>query len=131
MEGIEKGIEKLKNEFGLTIPKEYEDFVLSIEMFDYSWSILSIDGIEFELNHFLGVSGEASQDLYLWYMFADDSRLDYLTIAMGFGNEEIAIKVKGKDLGRVVLIDKINEENIRIRLMYNTFSEFKIKLMED
>lgn len=125
MQNIDCVINKLKKEFDLVIPEDYVDFVKGIDMFQYSWDIIEVGEEEIEINHFLGYDVDVtSRDLYKWYLFADSERLDYLTFAMGFGNEEFAIKVKGDNLGEVALIAPDQDGNIEIKKICNNFSEF-------
>lgn len=131
MENVEKNVEVLEKKYNFIIPKEYIDFVKKIDMFEFSWKIVKTENFEFELNHFLGYNKDvSSQDLYDWYLFADSVREDYLTIAMGFGNEEIAIKVKGNNLGEVVLIEQNENNEIIIEKICNNFNQFEKILKE-
>jgi hypothetical protein len=130
MKGIEKNIEKLKAEFKLTIPQEYVDFAKKIEMFQFSWTVVKFGNTEFEINHFLGCSEDSSsQDLYKWYLFADERRTDYLTIAMGFGNEEIAIKAKGDHIGEIELIAPNKDGKVIVEKICDNFNEF-VKILK-
>ena len=66
-------------------------------------------------------------DLYTWYLFLESERRDYLTIAFCSYDEEVAIKVRGEDKGKIVLINRDLEgdpaefETVDIS---NSFSEF-------
>ena len=131
MENIEKNIESLEKKYNLIIPKEYIEFVKKIDMFEFSWKIVKVENTEFELNHFLGYNKDvSSQDLYDWYLLAESVREDYLTVAMGFGNEEIAIKVKGNNLGEIVLIEQNEDDEIIIKKICNNFNQFEKILKE-
>jgi len=132
MENIDIVVNKLRSEFGLNIPEEYVGFVKKIDMFQFSWDIVKVGNKEIELNHFLGYDPEiSSRDLYEWYLFASDEREEYLTFAMGFGNEEIAIKAKGDNLGIIVLISPDKDDNIVIQKLCNNFNEFEKKLTKE
>jgi len=131
MENIEKSIEKLKSVYGINLSNEYIKFLTKIDMFEYSWVNINVNGIEFELNHFLGHDEEPSRDLYKWYAFANEERKEYLTIAMGFGHEEIAIKVKGDNLGEIVLISPDNNEKVKIQKLCDDFKSFLEILKEE
>lgn len=123
---IEK-LNYLKLQYKMILPIEYEKFVQSIQFFDYSDSKIKANGVEIELNHFLIVDEEnPSRDILRWYSFAEKGRRDYLTIAMGYGHEEIAIKVKDADNGGVYYIDQ-TEEVIIVKL-FDNFDEFKKQL---
>ena len=120
----------LKERYSMKIPKEYEEFIESTEPFDYSDSILKANDIEIELNHFLKEDeGNPSRDLLSWYSYSEAERVDYLTIAMGYGNEEIAIKVKGNDVGGIYYIDQT--EDVIIKKLYNNFNELKKHLAKE
>ena len=132
MQNIEYDIEKLKKDFKLTFPEEFIDFLKSIDMFQFSWNIVKIGNKEIELNHFLGHDSEiSSRDLYTWYLVSSVEREEYLTFAMGFGNEEIAIKVKGSNLGTIVLISPNKDNKIVIQKLCNNFNEFKNFLIKE
>ena len=131
MENVEKNIELLEKKYNLIIPKEYIEFAKKIDMFEFSWKIVKVENTEFELNHFLGYNKNvSSQDLYDWYLLAESVREDYLTVAMGFGNEEIAIKVKGNNLGEIVLIEQDENNEIIIKKICNNFIQFEKILKE-
>ena len=120
----------LKERYSMKIPKEYEEFIESTEPFDYSDSILKANDIEIELNHFLKEDeGNPSRDLLSWYSYSEAERVDYLTIAMGYGNEEIAIKVKGNDVGGIYY--KYQTEDVIIKKLYNNFNELKKHLAKE
>ena len=120
MDNVGKSIEKLKSVYGISLPNEYIEFLTKIDMFEYPWVNVNVNGVEFELNHFLGYDEDSSsRDLCDWYAFANDERIEYLTIAMGFGNEELAIKVKGSNLGEIVLISPDNNEKLNIQLFHH------------
>ena len=131
-ENIDIVVNKLRSEFGLNIPEEYVGFVKKIDMFQFSWDIVKVGNKEIELNHFLGYDPEiSSRDLYEWYLFVSDEREEYLTFAMGFGNEEIAIKAKGDNLGIIVLISPDKDDKIVIQKLCNNFNEFEKKLTKE
>lgn len=131
MENIEKSIEKLKSVYGINLSNDYISFLNKIDMFEYSWVNVDVNGVEFELNHFLGCDEESSRDLYKWFAFADEERKEYLTIAMGFGNEEIAIKVKGDNLGEIVLISPDNNRKVKVQKICDDFKSFLNILQEE
>jgi hypothetical protein len=124
---ITQELRYLKDHYSINIPDEYEKFINETEFFDYTDTLLKSNELEIELNHFLKVDKDnPSRDLLSWYSFAKSSRADYLTIAMGYGNEEIAIKVIGKDTGGIYYIDQI--EDVIIKKLFNSFSDFKAQL---
>ena len=121
---IKEQIKTLKERHMMDIPIEYEEFIKETSFFDYVDSIVTVGSIEVELNHFLKEDDEnPSRDLLSWYSYARDERIEYLTIAMGYGNEEFAIKIKGKDVGGVYCI--IQNEDVTIEKICNDFNEFK------
>lgn len=132
MENIDFVINELRKKFKLNIPETYVNFIKEIDMFQFSWDIVKVDDKEIELNHFLGYDPEiSSRDLYKWYLVSSVEREEYLTFAMGFGNEEIAIKVKGNNLGTIVLIAPNQDDVIVIQKMCNDFNEFKKLLTKE
>lgn len=117
----------LKSHYQISLPDEYEQFVKELQFFDYSDSVIKANGLEIELNHFLLVDEEfPSRDVQRWYFYAEEERKDYLTIAMGYGNEEIAIKVKGDDIGGIYYIDQTEE--VIIKKLFDNFNDFKKQL---
>ena len=130
MDNVNKSIEKLKSVYGINLSDDYIEFLNKIDMFEFSWLNININGVEFELNHFLGYDEESSRDLYKWYAFADDERIEYLTIAMGFGSEEVAIKVKGDNLGEIVLISLDINEKVKIQKLCDDFASL-LKILQE
>lgn len=127
---IIKQINYLKQHYQMAIPQEYVDFISKTDFFDYADTMLSTNGMEIELNHFLKEDDEyPSRDLLSWYSYAAKEREDYLTIAMGYGNEEIAIKVKGRDCGGVYYIEQTEETTVK--KLYHNFNELKKYLTKE
>ena len=104
-------IKKIEDKYKIEIPKEYKDFILKTEMHDYYGKKFNIDNQEYEIGHFLK-TGESSTDLFEWYMLRDPEYKDYLTIAFCVYDEEIAIKVRGENKGKVVLMIINDDEHI-------------------
>lgn len=124
---ITEKLNHLKSHYKMILPKDYEDFVKGIQFFDYSDSVIKANGLEIELNHLLLVDEKfPSRDVQRWYFYAEEERKDYLTIAMGYGNEEIAIKVKGDGLGGIYYIDQTEE--VIIKKLFDNFNDFKKQL---
>ena len=118
---------ELKKRYKMVIPSDYEEFIVNTNFFDYSGNVIKIDGIEIEINHFLKVDSQnPSRDVLSWYTYAKKDRIDFLTIAMGFGNEEIAIKTRGDKLGAIYYIDQT--ESVVIKKLFCNFSELKSQL---
>lgn len=127
---ITKQINYLKKHYQMAIPQEYVDFISKTDFFDYADTMLRANGMEIELNHFLKEDDEySSRDLLSWYSYAEENRKDYLTIAMGYGNEEIAIKVKGHNCGGVYYIEQTEE--LVVKKLYNNFNELKKYLTKE
>ena len=121
-----EGIKKIQEKYGVEIPKEYNDFILKTDMFDYYNKKINIQNQEYEIGHFLK-TGDSSTDLYEWYLLRDPKYKDYLTIAFCIYDEEIAIKVKGEDKGKIVLLigeDETEEVEYNIIEIANNFTEF-------
>lgn len=121
-----EGIKKIQEKYGVEIPKEYNDFILKTDMFDYYNKKINIQNQEYEIGHFLK-TGDSSTDLYEWYLLRDPMYKDYLTIAFCIYDEEIAIKVKGEDKGKIVLLigeDETEEVEYNIIEIANNFTEF-------
>ena len=128
---VNENLSKLKNRLGMIIPKDYEKFIQETNIFDYADVIIKVDNIEIEINHFLKVDNtNPSLDLRGWYFFAEPERIDYLTIVMGYGNEEIAIKTLGKDVGGIYFINQAEEEVV-IKKLYDNFNDFKEVLVKN
>ena len=126
---ILKKISKLRKEYKMYIPSDYEKFIKKTGCLDYSGSVIKSGKFEIELNHFLTVDSEnPSSDVLRWYSYAKNFRSDYLTFAMGFWNEEFAIKVYGDNLGSIYYIDQNDDENIIIEKLFDNFKEFKSQL---
>ena len=127
---IKEEMEALKKDFGLSIPNEYQSFIEKTDMFDYSDAVLNVCGEEIDMGIFLKVDeDEISRDLLHWYALSRDGREEYLTIATGLMGGEIALKVKGDDLGKVYFMDK-NEKGYSISKLFDTFKQMK-KYLED
>ncbi len=95
-------------------------------MFDYCNKKINVLNQEYEIGHFLK-TGESSEDLYDWYLLRDPKYKDYLTIAFCIYDEEIAIKVKGEDKGKIVLLigeDETEEVTYNIIDVADNFAEF-------
>ena len=121
---IVKNLEYLINKYDMKIPCEYIDFIKNSEFFDYNNCKISVFDVDLVLNHFLKVDEQnPSRDVCAWYFFGDEEREEFLTIALGCGDEEIAIKVKGENLGGIYLIRK--EENLTIKKLFDNFVDFK------
>ena len=119
-------IRALKEKYGINICNEYSDFILKTEMFDYTGNTIRVQDTDYEINHFLKASDCSSEDLFTWYLLLEPPYKEYLTIAFCIYDEEIAIKVKGDELGKVVLIVKSDDDE-STRKVYDvspTFSEF-------
>lgn len=113
-----KNVEKLKLKYNIEIPKKYDDFILKTDSMEYSGKKFKVKissdnnffkniydkEVEFEINHFLKESEYSSADLFDWHLLKESEWKDYLTIAFCIYDEEIAIKVRGNDKGKIVLI---------------------------
>lgn len=127
MDIIEELLE-LKKRYKMVIPSNYEEFIKNTNFFDYSGTVIKIDGIEIEINHFLKVDPQnPSRDVLNWYTYAEKDRIDFLTIAMGFGNEEIAIKTRGDNLGTIYYIDQT--ESVMLKKLFCNFNELQSQLI--
>ena len=116
---------KLREKYAINIPDEYNDFILNTGMDDYYGKKIVLEDGEHTICHFLKESNEPSTDLYNWYLLLDPEYKDYLTIAFCIYDEEIAIKVKGDHLGKVVLIVKSDyEEDESARTVYDISKNF-------
>ena len=134
-----EGVEKLHKKYSIEIPKEYNDFILKTEMDDYYGKKIKLNDKEYEIGHFLK-TGESSTDLFEWYLLRDPKYKDYLTIAFCIYDEEIAIKVRGENKGKVVLMiinddehieefeDETEEVSYKIIDIADNFAEFKNKI---
>ena len=47
--------------FNINLSDDYIEFLNKIDMFEFSWLNININGVEFELNHFLGYDEESSR----------------------------------------------------------------------
>ena len=124
-------IKKLKDKYEIEIPSEYNDFILNHEMYDYYGKFLKVNGYEYEIGHFLKEGESSSEDLFDWYLLTDPKYKDYLTIAFCVYDEQIAIKVRGADKGKVVLLieeDETEEVTFQIIDVASNFSEFISKI---
>ena len=118
----------LKEKYGITVCDEYAAFITNTNMFDYTGKIINVQNVDYEINHFLKKSDSSSADLRTWYLLLEPEQKDYLTIAFCIYDEEIAIKVKGDELGKVVLIlrshDDDQEDATKIYDIAENFSDF-------
>lgn len=122
-----QNLKKLNEKYGISVSDEYNDFILRTNMFDYTGKIIKVQNNEYEINHFLTESDCSSEDLFTWYLLSEPEYKDYLTIAFCIYDEEIAIKVRGADQGKIVLIirDTIDENRIsKIIDVSKKFSDF-------
>ena len=112
-----EGVRKIQDKYGIEIPKEYNKFILRTEMFDYSGKTFKVNNQEYEIGHFLKI-GDSSDDLFNWYLLRVPEYKDYLTIAFCIYDEQIAIKVKGENRGKVVLMMEEDEtEDISYKII--------------
>lgn len=124
---ILKELNYLKTHYKMTLPEEYEKFVKDIQPNQYAGSTIKANGIEMELGYFLLVDEEnIAEDIHGWYGLADEEREDYLTIAMNIWQEEIAIKVRGEDIGGIYYINL--ESGDGIVKLFDSFADFKKQL---
>ena len=121
-------LKTLKEKYGITVCDEYAIFIQNTDMFDYTGKVIKVQNIDYEINHFLKKSDSSSEDLRTWYLLLEPEQKDYLTIAFCIYDEEIAIKVKGDELGKVVLIlrphDDDTDDAIKIYEIAESFSDF-------
>lgn len=108
-----QNLKKLNEKYGITVCDEYNDFIMHTDMFDYAGKIIRVQNDEYEINHFLKESACSSEDLFTWYLLLEPEFKDYLTIAFCINDEEIAIKVRGADKGKIVLIMRVATEEDR------------------
>ena len=123
-----EGIEKLQKKYDIEIPNEYNNFILRTEMHDYYGKKIKLNNQEYEIGHFLKTGDSSSEDLYDWYLLRVPEYKDYLTIAFCIYEEEIAIKVRGENKGKVVLMigeDETEEISYDIIDLADNFTEFK------
>jgi len=132
-------IKKIEDKYKIEIPKAYKNFILKTEMHDYYGKKFNIDNQDYQIGHFLK-KGESSTDLFEWYLLRDPEYKDYLTIAFCIYDEEIAIKVRGENKGKVVLMiinddehieefeDETEEVSYKIIDIADNFTEFKNKI---
>ena len=125
---IFNNIIELRKKCKICIPDEYNEFILKTGTDDYYGKKIILKDGEHTICHFLKESNEAALDLYKWYLLSELNFQDYLTIAFCEYDEEIAIKVKGDELGKVVLIVYSDyDENESGRTVYDiskNFSDF-------
>lgn len=112
----------METHYKMQIPAVYKEFAEKIGYFDYADSLITANGMEIELNHFLLVDEKyPSRDILDWYCLSSDGREDFLTIAMGYGNEEIAIKVRRGGVGGIYYVDQ--REDLKIIKMFDCFED--------
>ena len=97
-------VKKVQKKYDIKLPKESKKFISKTKMFDYSGTTFNVKNKEYEINHFLKKGKSSSQDLFSWHSLRVPKYKDYLTIAFCIYDEEIAIKVKGENAGKVVLM---------------------------
>lgn len=122
---VEKEIILLKDKFKLQIPNEFVDFMMSDECKSIHNIPITIEDGEYTIGSFITVDEKMSGgDLYMRYVMCPDEVADYLAFACGFDNDEFSIKAKGDHLGKIYHIDNPDEEEIRIRKIFDTFKDF-------
>ena len=109
-----ENLKKLKEKYGIVVCNEYNDFIQQTNEFDYAGKIIKVKNKEYEINHFLKNSNSSSEDLFTWYSLSLPEDKDYLTIAFCVDDEEIAIKVRGENIGKIVLINRDRNGENRI-----------------
>lgn len=122
-------INTLQDSYGMTIPESFIRFLKERNKFDFSGKEIAYPNGELEFNSFLLSKTNDIQDSILkWYILGCEGREDFLTFAFGGGNDEIAIKVLGGDLGGIYHIYHKNDEDLAIVLMYTNWQEFEKQL---
>jgi len=128
-------LEKLQKGFNIEVPNEYKDFILT-EKDDYGGKKLKLNNQEYEIGHFLKTE-DSTVGLFRWHCLRDLKYRDYLTIAFCEHDEELAIKIKGENKGKVVLMiinddehfeefeNETEEDSYKIIDVADNFTEFK------
>ena len=116
----------LKENFNLHIPDEMVSFMSNEKRTSIRNVPIIIEGDEYIIGSFIKTDAKMNgSDLYKRYVMCPYETAEYLAFACGFDNDEFSIKVKGDDIGGIYHIDSPDEENIRIRKIFTTFSDFE------
>ena len=116
----------LKENFKLQIDDDMLLFMCNEKNTNISNIPIVIDGDEYIVGSFIKTDTKMNgSDLYKRYVMCSSETAEYLAFACGFDNDEFSIKVKGDDIGGIYHIDSPDEENIRIRKIFTTFSDFE------
>ena len=119
-------IATLKKRYNLQIPDDFIQFMKDKKNTCIINVPIIIEGEEYIIGSFITVDEKMNgSDLYKRYMMCPDETAEYLAFACGFDNDEFSIKVKGDDIGGIYHIDFPDEENIRIKKIFNTFFDFE------
>ena len=116
----------LKERFKLHIDDDMISFLCNEKNTNIKNIPIVIDDEEYIVGSFIKTDAEMNgSDLYKRYVMCPHETAEYLAFACGFDNDEFSIKVKGDDIGGIYHIDSPDEENIRIRKIFTTFSDFE------
>ena len=116
----------LKERFKLHIDDDMTSFLCNDKNTNINNIPIVIDGEEYIVGSFIKTDEEMNgSDLYKRYIMCPYETAEYLAFACGFDNDEFSIKVKGDDIGGIYHIDSPDEENIRIKKIFNTFCDFE------
>ena len=124
----ENSLEKLENEFGLSISLEYKNFISSIKSpLEKGFYELKSGNNLFVFNNFLSETNERNTDLYEWYKYSSPN-FDYMPFGFGVYGETFELKVKGDELGSVYVKFTDEDDEICNVKVAETFNEFISKL---
>ncbi len=142
MKDLKAKLERFKTKYKMIMPKEYEDFIYSIDKDSYHNKVIKFKDREIVIDRFLTSSNEPEYDILVRYedswqaKFGTPDTHEFLTIAVDNGDNGIAIKVLGEDLGKIYYLEYrdnvdvygiIEDEPISVHIykLFDSFQEFK------
>lgn len=111
MKDLKAKLERFKTKYKMILPKEYEDFICSIDEDSYHNKVIKFKDKNIVIDRFLISSNEPDYDILARYedswqaKFGTPDTHEFLTMAVDNGDNGIAIKVLGEDLGKIYYLE--------------------------